>query len=129
MRGEHLIVQIRIGDKAIRGAYGQPLGTKQRDGFWIDIRYGKKRMVYCECGGAVMDKPDALDYRPEWGGCSHLVLLYDGHVTEDARELLAAPLPMNFTYAGPRRPQLRVRLTERGKKMFYHRWAAKALAS
>jgi hypothetical protein len=104
-----LVARIRI----------QAAGLDSRE-MWHEIKYGPKRAVRCDCGGAVWDRP-AEDY--EGGACSHIRALYRGEVTEDGR-LAARSLGESPGYNN--RPWL-VKLTPEGETMFRHRWAIRRL--
>lgn len=82
--------------------------------------------VHCSCGGAVTDRGE-LGY--DDGGCSHLVALYAGRVTEDPTVSSGAPEDsMVYEVLGidHTKPWL-VQLTELGSQMFRWRWAQRAL--
>ncbi len=113
------------------GATAHVRATKRSGAWWFSIRLGKRRMITCDCGGAVQDRPHELTYEDSWGGCSHIVALYKGHVTMDEREYQAGKVEeyrVSYSRSYSRqaletRPHF-VRLTKEGEARFIWRWAA-----
>lgn len=96
-----------------------------RDVFYAVHHYPHGRIV-CTCGsGAVTVERSSLTFGNSYRGCSHLLALFDGRVTED-RELSKRSY---YAFADLPRALPYVELTEHGKKFFGWRWAAKAMES
>jgi len=93
------------------------------------IRGFSNGFVRCSCGGGVrLDKPDDLMYGTAWAGCSHIVAMFKGRVSED-RELSKRSY-IAFAYGGtPGLPHALpyVELTDDGRTFFGWRWAAIAM--
>lgn len=97
----------------------------KKNEMWKTLTYGPKRLVCCSCGGCVEDIPQTGEYKGE--GCTHVVALYEGRVTEDKRHAIEE-------IAFGDRAQLRggpwlVQLSKTGRELFEWRWAVKKLAS
>jgi len=98
------------------------------DEAWHTISYGAKQVVQCSCGGRVVDLPETGEY--DGGGCSHIVALYGGHLTEDTSVVVRSAEALDEVLLRPNdnRPWL-AQLTPLGREMFSWRWAMKKLVS
>jgi hypothetical protein len=85
-------------------------------------------MIVCDCGGAAKDNPNTGEME-QWAGCTHIVALYYGLVTEDSRKAVLGTIPLIRHQHDEMTSRWLVRLTERGGRMFRPRWVAKALTS
>lgn len=99
----------------------KPHSRAPSDSRWVRIEIGPRRYVRCSCGGGVEDRPHTGQY--VGGGCTHIVALYTGHVTEDKRERDQAipPFDMDGT-------KFFTRFTQLGKQMFYPRYTVRILS-
>jgi len=119
-----LIAEVRYGATAhVRATL---IKSVRGNEWFFRVRLGAKRMMTCDCGGAVKHMPDALMYEDSWGGCSHIIGLYRGNVTQDMRELATGDYRVSENFwSGNRTASIYfVRLTELGKRIFYPRWLA-----
>ena len=110
-----LVAEVRYGPTAHIRAF------KRGNCWWFAIRLGKKRMLTCDCGGAVKHMPNEMTYDESWGGCSHIVALFKGNVTQDKRVATSGDYRIT---ANGNMPIFFVRLTELGERMFFHLWVA-----
>jgi hypothetical protein len=124
MKPGRLIAEVRYG--ATAHVRATPIKSVRGREWYFRVRLGAKRMMTCDCGGAVQHRPDALTYDESWGGCSHIVALYKGNVTQDARA--ATPGDYHVSYLRGTAAVHFVRLTQLGKKIFYPRWVALKLS-
>ena len=109
-----LVAEVRYGPTAHIRA------TKIGQAYWFRVRVGKKRLLHCDCGASMKYFPNAIDYDPDWGGCSHIVALFKGNVTKDERDVNA---DYNVTFKTGDSIHF-ARLTKLGEEMFWWRWVA-----
>ena len=97
---------------------------KRGSWWWFSIRLGKKRMLTCDCGGTVKYLPNEMHYDEKWGGCSHIVALFKGNVTDNEKE--STDYGVSYDPFRKNRKSF-ARLTQLGQRMFFWRWTAHRL--
>ena len=100
---------------------------KSADVFYTIRWFAHASMLRCSCGGALQYRAvDELRPDPKWGGCSHLVAITHGRVTEQRTEsertYEAAGAVGSFAAVRPY-----VELNYDGRAFFGWRWAAIAM--
>lgn len=96
---------------------------------WHTITYSSRwRLVRCSCGGGVIDMPETGEY--DGGGCSHIVALYGGQLTEDTSVVVRSGEVLDDFLLRPNdtRPWL-AQISRLGHELFDWRWAMKKLVS
>lgn len=96
---------------------------------WHEITYYPSRAVRCSCGGGVRDIPETGEY--DGGGCTHIVALYRGDITEShsVRHRTEDSAHVDRAAWEDRDQPWYVEITPAGHDLFDWRWAMKKLVS